>query len=295
MDFYKDSTRVSNAKAEVNYTWNKQLILEGEWNYFTRAEKWYTDGLIHYSRYPDRYYGIGVHTADSNELLFESRRSKLEVSALRSIHKHWFIGPNFRYINYGNISADELIPFRELKDASMFSVGLDLYQDSRNNLLNPKEGTYLRSKILYCNGSNGRYQQFLLDARAYLKLPAQAVLANRMLHRFNGSAVPYFDMSVAGGDDFVRGYFYGRFRDLNLSTLQSEARIPLFWRLGLTVFGGYSYLFKHSLTEQNAAKWNAGGGIRILMDKEQDVNLRLDYAGGENGQSGFYIAFGESF
>lgn len=295
LDFYSDSTRVSNAKAEVNYTWNKQLILEGEWAYFTRGEKWYTDGLLHYSKYPDRYYGIGPNTPDSNELLFESRRMRADVSVLKSIGQNWFLGPNLRLIRYMDVSSEEKSKFSELKDAHTASLGLDIYHDSRKNLLNPKQGKYLRTRILLSKGSNGNYAQINLDGRSYLPVKGIGIVANRTFHRINGNSAPYFDMSIAGGDDFVRGYFFGRYRDLNLSTFQSELRAPLFWRLGATLYGGYSFLYVRSISEENTGKWNAGAGIRILMDKTQDVNLRLDYAIGANGQSGFYIAFGESF
>ena len=94
----------------------------------------------------------------------------------------------------------------------------------------------------------------------------------------------------------MRGYFYGRYRDINLSTLQLESRNHLFWRIGVSVFGGYSYIFD-SIKESQAEnlKLNYGLGLRFLVDKKDNINLRLDYARGENGQDGFYIAFGESF
>jgi hypothetical protein len=45
----------------------------------------------------------------------------------------------------------------------------------------------------------------------------------------------------------------------------------------------------------NNSKYNYGGGIRFLMDKEEHTNLRLDYAVGQDGNKGFYVVFGESF
>ena len=47
LDFYQDEhTRTSNAKLEFNYTWRKQVIIEGQWNYFFRDEKYYTQIII---------------------------------------------------------------------------------------------------------------------------------------------------------------------------------------------------------------------------------------------------------
>lgn len=42
-------------------------------------------------------------------------------------------------------------------------------------------------------------------------------------------------------------------------------------------------------------KLNAGTGLRLLVDKNEGTNLRIDYAIGAQNQSGFYISFGESF
>jgi len=86
INMYRDSlTRTSNAKFEINYTWNKQVILESEWNYFFREEKWFTKGRIHYSKYPDLYYGIGSNTSESDKVSFDSRRFIFEASLLKNI------------------------------------------------------------------------------------------------------------------------------------------------------------------------------------------------------------------
>ena len=50
----KDSiTRSSNAKIEFSYTWVKQIIVDVEWNYLFQAEKWFTNGKLHMSKYPN--------------------------------------------------------------------------------------------------------------------------------------------------------------------------------------------------------------------------------------------------
>jgi len=97
-----------------------------------------------------------------------------------------------------------------------------------------------------------------------------------------------------GGDKFVRGYNYGRYRDKNLSSIQTEFRLPLVWKFGIATFGGISNLFANNF-KINDSKYNCGLGLRFLVDKHDKTNLRLDYAVGNDGNSGFYISFGESF
>ena len=103
-------------------------------------------------------------------------------------------------------------------------------------------------------------------------------------------------MALIGGDKNVRGYYYGRFRDKNLSSIQSEFRTVLFWRLGISVFGGISKVYSNTGDfDLNNLKPNYGFGLRFLMDKKEQINLRLDYARGSKNQAGFYVVFGESF
>jgi len=64
----------------------------------------------------------------------------------------------------------------------------------------------------------------------------------------------------------------------------------------LAAFGGVLLIYEQPRFINNEnVKPNAGIGLRFLVDKNENTNLRLDYAIGKNNQSGFYISFGESF
>ncbi len=294
IDLYKDSlTRTSNAKFEFNYTWNKQLILESEWNYFFKDEKWFTKGRIHYSEYPDYYYGIGSNTPESNKLLFNSDRFVFEANILRNLSGKLFIGPNLRFINYSNVNYSGDLIYPELADQSTFGVGITLLRDSRNSLLTPTKGFYFNFNTGY-NFSKSDYVATTLDIRYYKTWADKYTWASRMINDFRFGKVPFYDYSFLGGDKFVRGYNYGRYRDKNLSSIQTEFRLPLVWKFGIATFGGISNLFANNF-KINDSKYNYGLGLRFLVDKHDKTNLRLDYAVGNNGNSGFYISFGESF
>ena len=299
IDLYQDNkTRTSNAKLEFNYTWNRQIITEIQWNYFFREEKWFTRGLIHISQYPDLYFGIGDNTPNENELKFESKRIIAEVDALKRIRGNLFIGLGFRYRNYANLSFYENSnPYSELKDDSNIGFKLLLLKDSRNNILNASHGNYL-DFINAHNFSEEYYSLIGLDFRKYLEMKYNEshVFAGRFYTSFILGDPPFYDFSLLGGDRYARGYFFGRFRDQHLTTLQAEYRLRLFWRIGLAGFGGLSMVYKDfGSINRNTFKPNGGLGFRFLVDKKENTNLRIDYAIGENGQDGFYITFGESF
>lgn len=297
LDFYSDSlTRTSNAKVEFNYTRNKQSILEAQWNYFFKEEKWFTDGTILYSKYPDLYYGIGSHSKSTDELTFNSNRLVLKMNGLKKIKQQLFAGLGVRYVNYSKVSSDSVSPFPELTNNENFEVSARSLYDTRNNLLNATTGAYASFSIGYNTGTRADYLKTILDLRKYYTVKDKVTFALRLLNEWNTNEPSFYDLSLMGGDKNGRGYYYGRYRDHNLSTLQLETRIDLFWRIDMAVFGGLSSVYS-SFKHMNAATIvpNYGVGLRFLTDKTEKINLRFDYALGIDGQSGFYVSFGESF
>jgi hypothetical protein len=297
LDFYGDSdTRRSNAKLEFNYSWNKQVIFDSEWNYFFKEENWFTKGRFHYSKYPDFYYGIGENTPDSNKLVFNSNRFIFEVHALKGLGENFFMGPNIKYTRYYHVKYNiSNTSFPELTDGETFGIGYSLLKDTRNNLLTPTHGLLIYLNAGY-NFSKKNYLEFTLDMRYYKTWKERYTFATRFLNDLNMGSTPFYNMSFLGGDENVRGYYYGRYRDNNLTTIQSEFRFPVYWRIGLAAFGGLSNIYSRQHTFSfNKFKVNGGLGIRFLVDKNEKTNLRFDYAMGSHGSSGFYISFGESF
>ncbi len=291
-------TRTSNAKVEFNYTWNKQIIAESEWNWFSPGEKWFSKGLIHYSKYPDLYYGIGFDSPDFGETSYQSNRVILNVDALRNIKNKLYLGLGTIFKSYQNIeylSSGQVYP--ELADEISYGINLIALNDSRNNILNPSAGSFFQISSSF-NFSTDFYFITKLDFRKYFTFgeAAKHVSAGRIYHSNVIGNPPFFDYPMMGGDEYTRGYYLGRFIDRNLSFIQLEHRIKLFWRFGLAAFGGVAALHNNTqqLNKENF-KPNAGIGIRFLIDKHENTSLRMDYAMGSDNQSGFYISFGESF
>lgn len=297
LDLYRDSaTRLSNAKLEFNYTWNRQLILEAGWSHFFRHEAWFTQGTIHYSKFPDLYYGIGPQTPDSNKRIFNSNRTMIAVQALKKIRPALFLGLSLKYSRYAEVGTASAYPeYPELTDAAVGSAGLVLLRDTRKSLLSPSRGHYLYINAAY-DKAKYDFGEVLIDLRGYKTWGKRYTLAARVVNDLNFGRPPFYEYAILGGDKFVRGYYYGRYRDNHLSTIQSEFRMPVIWRFGMALFGGLSavYSVQHPLRPQSLRP-NAGAGLRFLIDRKDNTNLRLDYAIGSGGNSGFYIAFGESF
>jgi hypothetical protein len=291
-------TRSSNAKIEFNYTWNKQIIVETGWNYFLPQEKWFTRGLLHFSKYPDLYYGIGYNTPESGEISFESNRFIFDVDLFRNLKNRLFLGAGINYSDYRKIDypADSIY-YPELKNENNFGLKLIFLKDNRNNILSPSSGNYFEFNNIF-NLNSSFYLKTTVDYRHYFGFgkSKQHTLAGRFYHSGIFGNPPFYDYSKIGGDKYIRGYFSGRFRDKNITSVQMEVRNHLFWRFGMATFGGVSMMYETIKGLENESfKPNLGVGLRFLVDKQENTHLRIDYAIGAQNQSGFYISFGESF
>jgi len=297
-DLTDSLTRASNAKIEFNYTWNKQMIIESDWNYFFPKEEWFTRGLIHYSKYPDLYYGIGFNTPEPGEVNFQSNRFIADVDVFRNIKNKLFLGVGINYKAFNKIEyLNDSLFYPELKSENNYGLKVLFLKDSRNSILSPSKGDYFEFSNSF-NLSSSMYVITTLDYRRYFSFGKtdEHTLAGRFYHTTVFGDPPFYDYAVIGGDEYVRGYYLGRFRDKNFSTVQVELRNHLFWRIGISTFGGISMMYeKVGGIENESFKPNAGVGIRFLVDKNENTNLRIDYAIGAQNQSGFYISFGESF
>ena len=125
-------------------------------------------------------------------------------------------------------------------------------------------------------------------------------------HPFSGDgAVPLYGLSRPDS----RGYIRGTFQDHHAQQLDIEYRMPFwqdnhlnypkyhFWKgLGVVVFltgqQAYGETGSYRISNTNLA---VGGGLRILINKKNRLNLRIDYAYGlledSNGVNGRQAAF----
>lgn len=286
-------TRASNSKIEFTYTQRKQIISEIGWNVFSNKEKIFSSGRISYSKFPDYFWGKGINTSDSNRITYSTGRFLAETVFAFKIKKNTYIGSTFRMLEYSQpklIEGKQEI-FNQIETGKSISVpGIAFIKDTRNNLLLPEQGMYFTFQYSYILNPSKPYQRILLDARKYGKWKNN-ILALRFKNLYSDG--PMYDLALLGGDDNARGYYAGRYRDKMSSSLQAEAKRTIYKRWGIAVFGGASTVMGSDRVL--SLKPNFGGGIRFLIDRKENINFRLDYAVGTNGNSGFYIAFGESF
>lgn len=296
-------TRTNFVQFLADYTQNRQTDVWASWNVFTRNENFLLKGDIRFRNFPDRFYGIGNQTSKDNVEKYEYNLLQIKTMFLKQIQHDFFIGIDYELEKEYQF---QLNPNGQLARGNIkgynggigSAIGLVSILDTRDNIINASRGKLIELSSYYFAkqlGSsfhffncNGLYQQ-------YWQIKPKHILAFQSKLKLSFGEVPFLDMSTLGNDDILRGYPKNRFRDHHFAASQVEYRFPLFWRLGATTFAGIGDVFHYpdDITF-NRLKYSVGGGLRLLVNPAERLNVRLDYAHGKEGGY-FYFMVGEAF
>lgn len=295
----------STAKAEFNYTLNKQIIVNASWFVYTHHNRHIIAGDNAYLYFPEYYYGFGSQTPDNFKLYVASRRLELYHTYLWQLTNKTYLGVAGRAQRIWDVepeSGKETISQSLTSNNAGWSIGLgpNVLIDHRSRLLNPEAGNfYLQTEYLQYRkqiptGNNHWFSSLKTDIRLYRPLFKKHILALQLYSMNTFGDAPYRLCGMMGSDSHMRGYYQGRYRDAHYTTVQSEARIRILPWLGFTAFGALGEVYNFNYFTLAHVKYSIGGGLRIRVDKTEDTNLRVDVAHGKTG-TGFYVAFGEAF
>jgi hypothetical protein len=289
------------------YTSKNQILLSLVPDIILPEETWIINGNYFVNYFPNSYWGVGPKSRDSDEINVLFTEISVEQTVLKQVSRGIFTGPYIRWNKVYNLSFEDLggiqLPAQDVPgaDGSVSSgVGWMNRWDLRDSNMTPTQNHYVQFSFLVNSsvlGSTDPYTSFLLDARKYvdLKQDGHSVLAFQGLYRSLSGNPAFLDMSELGGDRIGRGYYAGRYRDMNAAQFQSEFRQTIKGRFGFTVFGALGEVWhRYENFNVSPVKWSTGAGFRFNINKDDPTNIRIDYGVGR-GTSGFYIQFGEAF
>ena len=295
--------RPSNILGDVIYTEQKQIILELNGDIYFQNDSYRLLSSVVFQRYPNKFFGIGNFTALSNEETYTPESFNVRAVLYCEVASKYSIGPLIRYASESMRNVDPsglLAPGTIVGSRGGTSSGLGIVAnwDSRDNTFAAASGSFYQVTGLFYSrsfGSNYDYTDVLLDARNYFEIIPTQVLAVQAAAEFMGGAVPFQNLVRFGGQDLIRGYYYGRYRDKNGIALQAEYRVPVWWRFGIVGFAGAAQVADKTSHFAIPRFWFAGGlGLRFYWNPQERINLRLDYGIGNNS-SGTYITVTEAF
>jgi outer membrane protein assembly factor BamA len=285
------------------YTQKKQIVAMVETELFFGEGRYRLNADLGYSKFPNTIWGIGNDTPDELEEDYTPRLISANVQFQRRVAPGWYVGGRIEFAQRKLVETDStgllqagLLPGTE--DGRILSGGLLITWDTRDNTVNPRSGGYrqLRASINdSAVGSDYDFSSYSLDVRQYVSLAPGHVLALRGLGQASVGTQPFDVLPQLGGEELLRGYYGGRYRDRNLVALQGEYRAHVWKRFGIIGFVSAGRV-SHRLSEMDLTgiKPAAGFGLRFLLAPDEGLNLRADWGFG-NGSSGFYLGMGEVF
>lgn len=195
-------------------------------------------------------------------------------------------------IRYADL--DEL----ERESGSNLRLGTVLRYDTRDNPRYPRTGTMVELRPLVgvtYTEETGDYRQVSVDLRRYVPLYRSWVLAVRSTAVFSTAETPRHARPSLGGYRLLRGYAADRFTARHTVSLQSEVRVPIVDRLTLVAFGAGG-VAEDSLDRipSGTLRYTGGGGVRFAMNRDRDVNIRLDTGFSPEGMR-VYLTLMEAF
>lgn len=286
------------------YTLNKQYILNPNWDFFFLKNKYRATGAFVYQRYPDSFFGIGNNTFESNKERYTADYLLLKQRFVKQLTKGFFLGVQYRFENAYKLKtvANGVFEQQNVIGRNGYTasgVGMAAIYDTRDNILFPFKGYYITlSNHFYPSWLGTQYPitNINIDARYYWNFYKSHVLANNIYTNFNFGDTPFRMMAQLGGQNIMRGYFQGRYRDNNMIAMQTEYRFPIYWRFMGVAFVGVGDVFSSAnQLSLNQLKVSGGGGLRFTVDAKERINLRFDYAWGRFQSKGFYLSISEAF
>lgn len=301
-----DDAPRSNVTVAGTYTLLQQWLVAVDSSTSIEEDSWRLEGSVVIQDWHADFYGVGPRTRERDLEEYTPRRVVGDFEVQRAVlHPAFYLGAGYRVM---------WVSMREIEDGGMldaegvsgveggYSSGpqASAVWDTRDIASFPYRGAYLQGAVRTNArglGSDYEYAVRSLDLRAYRAFGRRAphVLAGRIQLQSAVGDVPFYELPTLGGSDLLRGIPSGRFRDRGLWATQAEYRTPFAGPVGFVAFGGIGEVFPELRALRGRPVWSAGAGMRLRIDAENRVNIRIDYGLSRENQRGFYLSITEAF
>lgn len=258
----------------------------------------YARGNLNYN-----LYGLGSGDSEPRLPLKQTGQVVFGEFLCRTL-QNLFLGPRVLWgsslitLRPNELGAVQLPPDLGLH-TTLTALGFRLNRDTRPNRFYPTTGTSLDFTADFFSqglGSKYSFQSYKLTFNEYWSLTPKQVLASGSFACFTGGEPPFYGNCVYGTNSQLRGYTAGRYLDRYMFGTQLEYRLALPKRLGLAGFGGLGEVIPGGNQPFRTENFlpSVGGGVRFELSKTYHVNLRVDFAQGQDSHT-WSVGVGEAF
>jgi outer membrane protein assembly factor BamA len=300
----KDARRPSEVGLITFFTTQGDTVVRVEPSLRLGNDLYRLDTELEIARRASVFYGIGNDAVLDDEEPYRRRRvvgrARLTRRIAGSLHAglaaeaFWSSALESEMVG-GMLTSGTVLGAGE---GSSVGVGLVVQRDTRNRVYAPSRGSLIDGAVfLYDDALGGTYNfsSFHANARTYLELARDHVLALQVRGDFRGGQPPFDRLPVAGDASLLRGLQGNQFRDRHFLGGQAEYRSPMVWRLSAVLFMATGRV-AHTLAELAEPAWKitGGGGVRFALKRADRVNVRMDVGFSRDGYE-VYVQLREAF
>ena len=292
----------SGLQGAAIYTQRRQFYVQILPEFYWQQGRWRLDSELWASRYPNVFYGIGPGVPAAQEEEYTARIADVQAQLQRAVQPGWRIGPEVRVrteevtdVADGQLLDTQSIPGRT--GATTLGFGLRSTWDGRDNLYYPRQGRFVEvAGMMHAAAAEDwhAFGRLTADARTYVPVAGTHVLAAQGYVEAVAGTAPFPLLPLLGGEDLMRGYREGRYRDRLFAALQAAYRFPLVWRFKAAAFANIGQVAPRlDVFSLGDPKYALGAGLRLRLNDE-GVHGRVDYAVSPAGGA-LYITLLEAF
>lgn len=203
-------------------------------------------------------------------------------------------------IRVGVDASRSTISFADVDDR-LTTIGANVALDTRGNPAYPGNALYVSTGWTGLNFRllPDRVNRYTSEARGYLRVYRQNVLAARVQYVTADTTLPPYERLLLGGSSTVRGFRTGAFDGDRALVTSAELRMPITSvlsgaRLGVTAFADAGQIWNAGESRDRAV-WHrgAGGGLFLIASI---VRINLDVARGlKTGDTRVHLSSGFTF
>jgi hypothetical protein len=263
-----------------------------------RATAAYVRGNLNYD-----LYGLGSGDSQPRLPLKQEGQAVFGEFLCRIAWK-FFVGPRLVWgsslitIINDNTGSAALPPDIGVR-TTLTALGFRVNRDTRPNRFYPTGGMLIDfTGDFFSQGLGSKYsfQSYKFTFNKYMGFGEKQVLAYNFFTCSTSGQPPFYGNCIYGTNNELRGYVAGRYLDRYMVATQLEYRLSLPIRFGIVAFGGVGEVVpggNQDLSRKNFLP-SAGAGGRFQLSKKYHVNLRVDYAQGEDTHT-WSVGIGEAF
>jgi len=236
---------------------------------------------------------------DSEEALLDwlVKGALFQTSVSRRIGGHWFLGLTAHYLDIQqSLDLNSDYPdFNLEQKITSPGVGLKVNYDTRDMPMNAYSGRLFELKATTADQQHkrdGSYQSYYALFKSYHQLKDSLVLAWELSGCTKNGQIPLWDTCRLN----LRGFPITDYLSKKSIQAQVEARWRFYKRWGLVAFVGAGRV-EDSFGNHGEGKTipSYGVGLRWMVLESQRINVRVDFARSDDGNSAVYLGVTEAF